>query len=283
MTMTDTLTPLTVATIPARLIRAGNNDRKTFDRAGLEQLAASISASGLAQPPTVRPVGDGFELVAGERRFRAVTEILGWLEVPCHVRSLTDDEAADIMLAENEARADLDPIEQANAYRSRLDRGCTVAELASRCGIPRARVESHLRLLTLADDVAFMVAHGQLGLGHADQIAHLDHNRQHLAVAGLQAGLAPDAFRVLVARLTGEQQSEPLFDADAFWSVEEYVIDAREQAGCEQLGLFAQQIEAATQARDKGIRDMRANGASFRRIGEAVGLSHVAVQKICKR
>jgi ParB/RepB/Spo0J family partition protein len=274
----------TVERIPAHLIVAGSNDRKAFDPAALRQLAASIEASGLAQPPTVRPLADGtFQLVAGERRTRACTEILGWLEVPCHVRELTDDEAADKMLAENEARADLDPIEQANAYRSRLDRGATVADLVTRCGIPRARIESRLRLLELAPDVQHLVASGNLNLGRAGQICHQDSNRQHLALAGLQAGLEAGAFRVLVARLTIEQQQDSMFDADSFFQVETYVIEARQEAAAEQLSMFAAQAVEATKRRDQAICTMRAAGASLRAIAETVGLTHTGVANILRK
>jgi ParB/RepB/Spo0J family partition protein len=274
----------TVERIPAHLIVAGNNDRKAFDPAALKQLADSIKASGLAQPPTVRPLPDGrYQLVAGERRFRACTEILQWLEVPCHVRPLSDDEAADIMLAENEARADLDPIEQANAYRSRLNTGSTVAELSERCGIPRARIESRMRLLQLADDVQHLVGSGNLTLRDADAICHLDSNRQHLALAGLQSGLDTRGFTVLVARLTVEQQQDSMFDADAFWQVEEYVVTARRTAATEQLSMFAAQAAEAIRLRDAGIRAMRADGATLQAIADAVGLSHVAVRKITMR
>lgn len=279
------MTALTIQSIAAGLIRAGDNDRKTFDPAGLRQLADSIAASGLAQPPTVRPMADGtFQLVAGERRFRACTQLLGWSEVPCHVRELTDSEAADIMLAENEARADLDPMEQAKAYRARLDAGQTVNQVSERCGIPRGRIESRLRLLALADDIAHLVSTGNLTLGRADMICSLDVNRQHLALAGLEQGRLDDrGFRALVARLEAEQSQEVMFDPDSFWSVEEYVIEAEQTAAVEQLGLFAEQATRALEARDAEIRRMRAAGSSLRAIGAACGLSHVAVAKICAK
>jgi ParB family chromosome partitioning protein len=274
----------TVDMVPAHLIRAGTNDRETFDRAGLEQLASSIATTGLASPPTVRPMPDGtFQLVAGERRTRACRDILGWAEMPCHVRHLSSDEAAALMLSENEARVDLNPIEQAKAYRARLDGGVTVAELSERCGIPRRRIESRLRLLSLADDIAHVVATGNLSLGAADQIADLDHNRQHLAVAGLQAGLDTGGFGALVVRLTAEQQAEPLFDPASFFQIEEYRLEAEQAAAVEQLGLFAREVTEATRRRDDGIRAMRAAGASLRRIAEVVGMTHAGVRCVLAR
>ena len=105
-----------IANIPVSSIAAGNNDRKEFDPVKLEELAASIAAHGLAQPITVRPLSGlipGFEIVAGERRFRAISRVLQWDTIPAIVRDLDDEAASAIMLAENTGRADLNPIEEA--------------------------------------------------------------------------------------------------------------------------------------------------------------------------
>jgi ParB/RepB/Spo0J family partition protein len=283
MTMTATLT---IEQIPAEFIHAGDgtNDRKDFDPATLEQLAASIATSGLAQAPVVRPMPNGtFEIVAGERRCRAMIDVLGWAEIPCCVKELTDDEASTVTLLENMARADLSVIEEANAYRCRLDRGWSISDLSERCGVPRRRIESRLRLLQLAPDVQHLVATGNLSLRDADQLVGLDVNRQRLALAGLQAGLDARGFIVLAARLRGEQNSEVLFDADSFFQVAEYVGHAQEVVEVEQLGLFSQQIEEATEKRNAGIRAMRANGATYQAIAAVVGLTHPAVRTICMK
>src|SRR3990167_1299050 len=118
--------------IAARKIDQGANDRTVFNAEALDDLAASIRDNGLAQPITVRPVRRGrYEIVAGERRFRACAHLLGWTSVPCIVRDMDDAQAAAVMLAENVARADLDPADEALAYQSRIERyGWMVDELA---------------------------------------------------------------------------------------------------------------------------------------------------------
>ena len=97
----------TVTEIAVGDILAGDNDRRHFDASALEDLAASIAADGLGQPPTVRPFGEGYQLVCGERRTRAMRDVLGWTSIPCIVRDMSDAEASALMLAENTARAGL--------------------------------------------------------------------------------------------------------------------------------------------------------------------------------
>lgn len=218
----------TLREIPFDLIDAGPNDRQTFDRAALEELAASIAAHGLAQPPTLRPVGGRYEIVAGERRCRAMRDVLGWSGVHALVRDLDDETASAIMLAENVQRADLDPLEEARGYASRLERfGWTQAELARQANVPADRVRRRLALLALTPAVAHYVATRQLPLSFAACMVELDANRQALALAAFQSSpMAVSAFRVMCARLLGEQQSEPMFDVDSFLQIEEYVVSA---------------------------------------------------------
>jgi ParB/RepB/Spo0J family partition protein len=164
-------------------IQAGNNDRKVFKEETLRELAESIRLHGLAQPITVRPVGDGFEIVAGERRFRAMSQILGWDKVPALVRELSDEEASAIMLVENTSRIDLDFIAEAQAYQARIEKfGWTMEKVAEVAGVSAERVRSRIKLLKLADDVQHMVKIGQLPLGHAMAMENLDINRQRIAL-----------------------------------------------------------------------------------------------------
>src|SRR5579859_5699824 len=109
--------PATIMTVRCDVIRAGNNDRTVFDETGLKGLASSIKDNGLAQPITVRPLPSEaspflYEIVAGERRFRACSQNLGWFEIPCIIKDLSDEEASGVMLAENTSRDDLDPIDE---------------------------------------------------------------------------------------------------------------------------------------------------------------------------
>lgn len=208
-----------VQCIAVRDIARGNNDRTTFDAGALEELAASIREHGLIQPITVRPSGDGYEIVAGERRFRACTELLGWAEVPCIVSELSDDHAAAVMLAENIARADLDPIDEAQAYSSRIALGWTVDDCANRGGVSTVRVQNRLKLLSLRDEVQGLVRSGDLSMGYAQMLggAELDANRQTVAVRLLRENPTPTPgwFRRIVGTLQAEQAQESLFDLEA--------------------------------------------------------------------
>lgn len=201
-----------LATIPIAAITPGNNDRRHFAAAALQELADSIRANGLAQPPTVVPKGDGYQLVAGERRWRAC-QLLGWDTIPAMVRSdLTAEQASAIMLAENTARADLDPVEEGRAYQSRIDAGWSVARLSETAGVSAQRINARTRLLSLREDLQALVRSGDLQVGYAQTLAAagLDFNRQMIAVQRLQANAAPTVkwFRNECGELANEQASQ---------------------------------------------------------------------------
>lgn len=141
--------------------------RKVFDPDKLDELAASIREQGLLQPIIVRRQGDAYEIVAGERRWRAATRA-GYQEVPVVVRELTDEAALQIALVENIQRADLDPLEEAEAY-SRLIRehGMTQEEVGQAVGKSRVAITNSLRLLKLPPPIVEMLADGRLTAGHA--------------------------------------------------------------------------------------------------------------------
>ena len=143
--------------------------RKHFDHARIEELAASMSATGLAVPILVRPVGDRFVIVHGERRWRAA-RLLGWDAIPAEVRDLTPGAAGWLSLVENVQRSDLTPIEEAAAFRVRLDAGMTQAELGRRIGKSQSYVAQKLRLLTLPPPVAGYLARGELSEGHGREL-----------------------------------------------------------------------------------------------------------------
>jgi ParB/RepB/Spo0J family partition protein len=206
--------------IPAAKCTAGNNDRKHFDPAALEELATSIAAHGLAQPMTVRPLGDGYQIVAGERRFRAMTQVLGWDQVPALVRQLTDEQASAIMLAENTSRADLDPIEEANAYSSRMAAfGWTPTQIAEMAGVSEDLVKRRVLLLHLHPDVQQLVAKRHMPVGHAEAMVKLDHYRQLIALRVYREAKAMplNTFCKVVSDLYGEQAQDGLFDLEQFW------------------------------------------------------------------
>jgi ParB family chromosome partitioning protein len=143
--------------------------RKNFDEAALAQLADSIKQHGVLQPLMVRPIagGGGYQLVAGERRWRAA-RMAGLSEVPVVVRELDDEQVVAIALIENLQREDLNPVEEAEGYHTLMEAyGLTQDEVSQRVGKSRPVVANALRLLSLPGGVLDMVKDGRLSQGHA--------------------------------------------------------------------------------------------------------------------
>ena len=203
------------------VIRAGDNDRTTFNDAKLDELAASIQSAGLAQPITVRPLNMPpyqFEIVAGERRYRACTQ-LGWQTIPTIVRALTDEQAAEIMLAENVHRADLDVMDEAHAYQKRIEQfGWSVAQVAEKANVSAKRVAARLALLDLIPEVQEMLKHDQIAVVFGETIEPLDANRQRIALKYLTKTERPllREFRAIVGELLADQAQDVMFDPAVF-------------------------------------------------------------------
>jgi ParB family transcriptional regulator, chromosome partitioning protein len=157
--------------------------RREFDPQDLTDLEASIKASGLLQPITVRKKGELFELIAGERRLRAVTN-LGWREVPAIVRDLDDQAMLVLALVENLQRADLNPIEEARGYSRLLQEfSLTHQQVADVVGKDRSTVTNLLRVLTLPEEVQRSVEEGLLSVGHARALLALEQPAAMLQLA----------------------------------------------------------------------------------------------------
>ena len=148
--------------------------RRDIDESRLESLAASISETGVLQPIVVRRRAEGsYEIVAGERRWRAAQRA-GLLKVPVVVRDVPADKRLELALIENVQRENLNPVEEARAYRRLADElGRTQDQIAQAVGKERATVANYLRLLTLPDDVLADIASGALTMGHARALAAL--------------------------------------------------------------------------------------------------------------
>lgn len=145
--------------------------RRAMNEATIMELAASIRSTGLIQPIVVRPAGDRYELIAGERRWRAA-KAAGLETVRAIIRESSAFEQAQMALIENIQRENLNPIDRALAYKSLMTQlGLTQAELASRLGEERSSIANYLRLLDLQPAVQTMVANGELSLGHAKVLA----------------------------------------------------------------------------------------------------------------
>ncbi len=142
--------------------------RKTFDEASLEELAESIKKHGVLQPLLVRPIPQGgYQLVAGERRWRASREA-GLKEVPVIIRELSDTETMEIAIIENLQREDLNPIEEAEGLQALVERcGLTQEQVAASVGKSRPAITNSLRLLKLPEKVREMTRKGELSAGHA--------------------------------------------------------------------------------------------------------------------
>lgn len=225
----------TLLDLPVEDIReSATNPRRSYDAAALEDLERSIEASGIRVPLLVRPMfdpGDGelsfYELVCGSRRLRAAKN-LGLGSVPCIVREMGDDEARDCQIVENLQRADVHPVEEAEAYAamiedaagwSRLDepmrsgRMLTAEDIAKRVGKPTAYVAQRLKLLTLTLDAKLLFSRGHLTLGHALLLARLTEADQERALRWLLDADPKydkrDLTEIVRARLASRREAMP--------------------------------------------------------------------------
>ncbi len=150
------------------LIHPGNQQpRTTFDQAKLDELAQSILTSGIIQPLLVRPRGGLFELVAGERRWRAA-QLAGLPRVPAIIREIPDDKVLELALIENIQRQELNPIEEANAYKRLIESlNLTQEEVAQRVGRDRTFITNYLRILKLPSEIQLLLETEKLSFGHA--------------------------------------------------------------------------------------------------------------------
>src|ERR1051326_1820440 len=184
--------------------------RTHFDEASLQSLAESIRTHGIVQPLLVRRRGDGYELIAGERRWRAA-KLAGLTRVPVIVKDVSDDSLLEIALIENIQREDLNPIEEAQAYKKLIESvGLTQEALAARVGRDRSYITNYLRLLRLPDDLQQLVIEGRLSTGHARTLlalAHVDLQRR-MARTIIDGGLSVRATELLVHKSSEERSTK---------------------------------------------------------------------------
>jgi len=192
-----------LATVAVAAIRPGRYQPRTrMDERSLAELAQSIRSQGLLQPVVVRPVDGGYELVAGERRWRAA-QMAGLEQIPAVVREVPDEAALVMALIENVQREDLNPIEEAAAVQRLIDEfKMTHEQAADAVGRSRSATSNLLRLLKLAKPVQEMLMRGALEMGHARALLALDGARQiELATRIAARGLSVRETEALVQRL----------------------------------------------------------------------------------
>lgn len=175
-----------------------NQPRKKFDAESLSELAESIAANGVIEPIVVRAVAGGmYEIIAGERRWRA-SKMAGLTEVPVVILDTDDRQAAEMSLIENIQREDLNPVEEAMAFRALIDAyGLTQEALASRIGKSRSAIANTLRILDLPDSILSLIADGSITEGHVRALQGL---RDKSAIE--------DAAQIVIARKLSVRETE---------------------------------------------------------------------------
>ena len=157
--------------------------RKNFDEDKLVELAESIDQHGLIQPLVLRAAGQGYEIVAGERRWRAA-RMIGLKELPCIVRELTDEENMLMAIIENMQREDLNPIEEAEGLKQMIDTyGLTQEQVSRGVGKSRPYITNSLRLLKLPPKIRYLTADGSLSMGHARALAAVKDEKRQIELA----------------------------------------------------------------------------------------------------
>ena len=196
-----------VRTLPVRELRPNpRQPRRDFDAAALGELAESIRTQGVVQPIVVTPENGGYTIVAGERRWRAA-QLAGLEQVPVAVRAVADDrQRLELALVENLQRADLNAMEEADAYQAlQHEFGLSQDEIAARVGKARPTIANSLRLLNLPDGVQTLLRSGKLAAGQARPLLSLGKPAAQLALAerAVKEGLSAREIEALVAQATG--------------------------------------------------------------------------------
>lgn len=184
-----------------KIVRNEGQPRQHFDKAKIEELSLSIKQKGVLQPILVKRVGDKFEIIAGERRWRA-TQLAGLKEIPALIKTFEGQDSYEVALIENIQRHDLNPVEEAEAYQYLMNTyGLTQQQVAEKVGKDRATVANVLRLLQLPDSVRQMVIKSELSLGHAKVLMTLPtpEEQVHLAEKAAREKLSVRHLEQLVA------------------------------------------------------------------------------------
>jgi ParB family chromosome partitioning protein len=190
--------------------------RSTIDPARLQELADSIRESGLVQPILVRPKGAGYQIIAGERRWRAA-QLAGLERIPVTIRDVPDEELLELALVENIQRQELSPLEEAQAYHRLQDElGLTQEEVARKVGRDRTTVANTVRLLRSPREIRDLLAGGRLDAGHARALLALDHADDQIALGreAARKGLSVREVERRVAQMRAPRKASERKDAN---------------------------------------------------------------------
>lgn len=198
------------ASVPIdRIQQNPHQPRKAFDAEELSGLCESLKVHGMLQPLVVRPKGDSFQLVAGERRLRAA-QSLGFTEVPVRVVDFNDQQVLEAALVENIQRTDLNPIEKAQGFKDYLDRfGMTQEDLAGRLGLDRTTISNLVGLLDLTPEVQEAVRVRQITLGHAKVLKGIKNKERQVSLCKevIARGYSVHALETLVKQPKHDAES----------------------------------------------------------------------------
>jgi ParB family chromosome partitioning protein len=190
--------------------------RTRFSNEQLEALTDSIRREGVLMPVLLRPRGDGYELIAGERRWRA-SQAAGLTDIPAVIRNVNDLQALELAIIENEQRDDLTAIESGRAYRRMMDEfGCTQQQVAEKIGVSRVQVSNLIRLLQLADPIKELIEKRELSMGQARPLVSLPaHIGENLARQCIEHGWSARQMEREAKKAAKEPSEATKKDADA--------------------------------------------------------------------
>ncbi len=192
--------------------------RRHFDSDQLESLAASIIQHGVLQPIVVRRAGDRYELIVGERRWRA-SRAAGLKEIPAVVADFTENERLEVAIVENVQRHDLNPMELAHAFRALAETGATQEEIGRKVSMDRSSIANHLRLLELGRDLQEDVEGGRITMGHAKALLQVTnperrlHLRDRVVAEGLSVRATEQLGRKIAGPVPGRAPTKPRTEA----------------------------------------------------------------------